>query len=503
MILMYHKIYLESPSIWWVDIDSFYRQMVELQSKKVVYLDEYDPTNPDHVVITFDGVYENVYKYALPILKKFNYPFELFITSKYIGKDNSFDTVDKRTGQPVNEPLAPFCNKQQLKELVKGGGRMQWHTVSHPNLTQSTQKELSSEITVPKTISALDKNGFKWIAYPHGEFNEEVLTHVKTKFEGGLSVIQGNDSDKYCFNRITVTNDSKFSKKTVGVIIPSYNYGSYLVEAIESVLKQTYLPHEILIIDDHSKDNTPEIGAYYAQQYPNLIRYVRNEKNLGVIRCFNKAVNLMTTEYVAFLGADNRFFTNYIEKTLSVILKNENCAVAYTDFVLFGPLASSMYQKVQKDRRAGQIDEQFYLVTFPESTDEQKKKIQKENYIHGSSLFSKDAFEQVGGYSKSKNRAEDHNLFYGMISNGYDAIKAHDTLLEYRQHSESQENTKLISIAELDFYKKKSRKLEDEINAIKSLKFWKAYILYKYPKVTIKKQIKKLLSKFIGNYLNT
>lgn len=503
MILMYHKVYLESPSIWWVDLDSFYRQMVQLQGKKVVYLDEYDPSNPDHVVITFDGVYENIHKYALPILKSFGYPFELFITSKYLGKDNSFDTVDKRTGEEVNEPLAMFCNKKQLNDLVKSGARLQWHTVSHQNLTQLTESELKKELTVPSHLKKVDSKGFNWIAYPHGEFNDFVLNAVEKKFKGGLSVVQGNDTDSYTLNRVTVTNDTNLTDKSVGIIIPSYNYGSYLVEAVESVLKQTYLPDEILIIDDHSSDNTPEIGEYYQSLYPHLIRFERNPKNLGIIPTFNKAVQMMTTDYIAFLGADNRFLSNYIENTFSVMLKNPTCGIAYTDFVLFGPLASSMYQKIQKDRRGPQIDENFFIINFPESTEKQTKKLSKENYIHGSSLFSRDTFHQVGGYSKDPDRAEDHNLFYRMVKNGSEAVKTNDTFLEYRQHSSSQANTKLISIAELDFYKKKSRNLEEELNAIKSLKFWKLYILYKYPKQTIKKQITKILLRIMGKYLNT
>ena len=93
MILMYHKIYPDSPTMWWVDVDNFYRQMCELKCRKVVSLDDYDPADPDHVVITFDGVYKNVLTFAAPILKDFGYPFELFVTSDYIGKDNSFDTV--------------------------------------------------------------------------------------------------------------------------------------------------------------------------------------------------------------------------------------------------------------------------------------------------------------------------------------------------------------------------------------------------------------------------
>jgi len=99
MILMYHKIYPESPTIWWVTPNAFWRQMEELRRYRVVPLDEYDPKDRNNVSITFDGVYENVYKFAFPILKKFGYPFELFIIGNFIGKDNVFDK---------DEPQAKF-----------------------------------------------------------------------------------------------------------------------------------------------------------------------------------------------------------------------------------------------------------------------------------------------------------------------------------------------------------------------------------------------------------
>jgi len=84
MILLYHKIYLESPTQWWVDTNNFWRQMYELQNHEVVHLADYDPNNPEHVVITFDGVYENVFQYALPVLKSFDYPFELFVVGFFL-----------------------------------------------------------------------------------------------------------------------------------------------------------------------------------------------------------------------------------------------------------------------------------------------------------------------------------------------------------------------------------------------------------------------------------
>ena len=486
MILMYHKIYPDSPTLWWVSVDSFYKQMCEIQHKKIVYLDDYDPNNPEHVVITFDGVYENVYKFALPILKKFNYPFELFISGDHIGKTNDFDKIDKKTGQPTNEPSAFFATVLQLDALVKAGGRLQWHTNSHPNLTILSKNQVIDELTIPNRIKKIDPKGFKWFAYPHGEYNELVITEIKKRFRGGLSVIQGNDINLYALNRITMTEATSLRKASIGVIIPCYNYGKFLPEAIESVLHQTRPVDKIIILDDCSTDNTQEIATIYKQKYPEIIQYIRNKENLGIVPNFNKGVNLIDTEYVCLLGADNRFLSSYIEKTAKILDENDSVAVAYTDFALFGPNASEMYSRMPLNRRGEIIENKIFKVHFPNFTKEAIKNLDEINFMHGSSLFKKKAFVSVGGYIKTK-KAEDHNLFQRIVENGYKAKRVPEAILEYRQHSALQANTKLISLAELKFYKEEYKRVSMELQKIYSSRAWQILFFVKQPKKAIKR----------------
>lgn len=456
---MYHKIAPDSPTMWWVQIDEFYRQMCELRGKDVVYLDDYDPNNPNHVVITFDGVYENVHKHALPILKKFGYPFELFITTNYIGKDNQFDRIDKRTGLKTNEPITNFASLKQLKELVKNGGRLEWHTKSHPNLTKIKQEDLKKELNIPKKLKNFDKNGFNWIGYPHGEFNDKVIKLSEKLFKGGLSVIQGNDKNPFKFNRLTVINDTKISNNSIGVIIPSYNYGQFLVEAVESVLNQTRPADKILIIDDCSTDNTQEIGEKFARDFPENIVFHKNKNNLGIVKNFNKAVSLLKTDYITFLGADNRFVSNYLEETSRILDENNNIAIAYTDFALFGARASEMFDRMPHNRRGKIVNNQFFIVNFPDFSKNETKKLKEINFMHGSSMYRYDAYKMVGGYLESK-KAEDHNLFHRIIENGWKAKRVPKPILEYRQHSKDQTNSKIIYQAELKFYKDEYHKIK-------------------------------------------
>lgn len=459
MILMYHKVDARSPTMWWVDAATFNRQMAGLAGYKVVYLDDYDPGDPTHVAITFDGVYRNVLQYAAPILKRYGYPFELFLSSDFVGKDNEFDLI---------EPREPFSSESELARLVALGGRLQWHTRSHPRLEQSRRdsdwKVVDAELTVPEEIRSLDPSGFGWFAYPYGAFSDDVCDEVARRFAGAVSCDQGNDHDRYRLNRITVTNSTRFGR-TVCLVIVSHNYGEFLCEAIESALQQTCPPDSVLIMDDCSSDTTESIGTRYARLYPGLITYHRNEQRLGIVDTFNRAVALTESDCICFLGADNRLSSDYVEQCLIALAGGDDKrAIAYTDFLLFGPNARDEYWKHASDRRGRIIDDLYYEVSFPEFS---RAAMLEGNFIHGSAMYLRSAFLAVGGYrSAGEGRPEDANLFRRMVSAGFGAAKAAQAKLEYRQHSSSQANIVSRTQGELAFYRAYSRRLEFKVKAL-------------------------------------
>lgn len=462
MILMYHKIAPTAPTQWWVEVDQFYRQLCELRGSQVVQLADYEPSNPDHVVITFDGVYENVAHYAAPLLERFGYPYELFVTSEYIGNSNAFD-------RESGEPEAIFANTGMLARMVAGGASLQWHTRTHPHLPQlSDLSVLQGEFAVPDVLRAIDPKGFKWIAYPHGEFDERSRALAVERFTGAVSCNQGSESDRFALNRLTVTNETSFRRGTIGVVVPCYRYGGFLPEALDSLVRQTRPPDKILIADDASPDNTPEVSNYYVRRYPKLITALRNEKNLGIVANFNQAVRAIGTDYVCFLGADNRYRSDFIERTSAVLDSEPRTAIAYTDFAMFGPLATLEYNSFDPSWKGGTLYDSFYLINFPDFTSEVRARLVAKNFIHGSSLYRRLAFDQVGGY-RDGGQAEDHNLFKRILDHDWMAKRVPHPLLEYRKHSLDQANTRLLSQAELNFYKQLVREKDQRIVALEAM----------------------------------
>ncbi len=102
----------------------------------------------------------------------------------------------------------------------------------------------------------------------------------------------------------------------VSVVIPAYNAAAYIVAAIESVLAQTVMPAEIIVVDDGSTDST----AALLEPYQNRIRYIYQE-NAGVSAARNRAIEAANGDFIAFLDADDVWHPQKLELQMEVFAK--------------------------------------------------------------------------------------------------------------------------------------------------------------------------------------
>ena len=105
------------------------------------------------------------------------------------------------------------------------------------------------------------------------------------------------------------------AKVVVTILMSVYNGEKYLHEAVESILNQTFSGFEFLIIDDASKDGTPEILHEYAEK-DQRIRVETNAENLGLTTSLNKGLRLARGEYVARMDADDISDPTRLEKQI-------------------------------------------------------------------------------------------------------------------------------------------------------------------------------------------
>jgi len=138
--------------------------------EQILYTDKDD-------VLTFDGVYKNVYKYRKELYRR---KVILFVMGNYVGKDNSFN---------IGMPLEKFCDWNEIMDMVINYNfGLGWHTWSHRDLTKLEASEIKKELTPPSFFNT------KYFAYPYGKFDKLVLDWVKIiGYDIAYSVDKGNN----------------------------------------------------------------------------------------------------------------------------------------------------------------------------------------------------------------------------------------------------------------------------------------------------------------------
>lgn len=197
---------------------------------------------------------------------------------------------------------------------------------------------------------------------------------------------------------------------TVGLYIQNYNYGCFLGDAIQSVLKQTCQPDELIVIDDCSHKFIAERDEAIAKYN---VRLVKNEKNLGCPQTINRAVSLLNTDYICGLSADDYFEEIYfLEKLKQCLDDNNDVGFAYSNFIMLQPNGNILpHDRYEFD---GEL-------------------LMRGNYIHGSAMYRKFCFEQVGGYIE--NHSEDWEFWKAVVRKGWKGKKVHGVNLLYRKHN--------------------------------------------------------------------
>lgn len=120
----------------------------------------------------------------------------------------------------------------------------------------------------------------------------------------------------------------------VSVIIPTYNSADYVCEAIDSVLKQTYKPLEIIVIDDGSTDHTREMVQPYITKF--AVRY-SYQRNCGVSSARNAGINAANGDYVAFLDADDLWASDHLDQLVNTLENHPECSIGFSAIDIFGP----------------------------------------------------------------------------------------------------------------------------------------------------------------------
>jgi len=129
----------------------------------------------------------------------------------------------------------------------------------------------------------------------------------------------------------------KINKRpVVSVIMPVYNAGSFLVEAIESILRQTYRNFELIIVDDGSTDNSWQLIKKYKAKYPNKLKifHLENRINYAGNGAVNHGMRFARGEFIARMDADDIAYKNRLKKQVEYLLNHTAVILLGTQAVI-------------------------------------------------------------------------------------------------------------------------------------------------------------------------
>lgn len=205
---------------------------------------------------------------------------------------------------------------------------------------------------------------------------------------------------------------------TVSVLLPVYNAEKFLNEAIESVISQSLVDWELILIDDGSTDSSLNILETFATQ-DSRIKIYKNEQNLGLIATLNKGVELCNGDYIARMDADDIMQPNRLEKQVLFLERNRGYGMCGTNALIID----------QEGHETGRI------VNLASNELLRINLLFSVPFVHPSIMFRKEIFNDIE-YDLDYKHVEDYDLWV-RFSTEWKIANLPDFLFKYRWHDKN------------------------------------------------------------------
>ena len=270
----------------------------------------------------------------------------------------------------------------------------------------------------------------------------------------------------------------------VSVIIPTFNRLSLISRAIDSVLKQTLKPFEIIVVDDGSSDNT---STLIKNNYKS-VKLIK-QKNLGVSKARNVGIKNSSGDWIALLDSDDEWKKNKLEVQIKSLSEHDYYSVCHTNEIWIRN-GTRVNQKKRHQKYGGDIFDKCLDIC---------------RISPSSIIFQKNIINEVGWFDESLSICEDYDLWLRITANFKILFINKPLIIKYGGHSDQLSksvngieayrikslenllsNTRLIKdykvltikmlITKLDIYKKgllKRHKTNELLKINRKIKFWK------------------------------
>ena len=198
----------------------------------------------------------------------------------------------------------------------------------------------------------------------------------------------------------------------VSIVIPCFNGGGLVREAVASALAQTHADVEVVVVDDGSTDPVTLAALEGVDAGP--ARVIRQE-NRGLSGARNRGIEEATGDYILPLDHDDEIYPTYVAQAAAVLDEQPGVGIVYARAERFG---ASSGEWVLPDFTVGR------MLTG--------------NLIHASAAFRREDWRTVGGYSSALRRGyEDHDFWLKLLSLGRDVVRLDEILFRYRDTEDS------------------------------------------------------------------
>lgn len=205
----------------------------------------------------------------------------------------------------------------------------------------------------------------------------------------------------------------------ISVCMATYNGEKFIERQLNSILPQLNESDEVIIVDDSSKDNTINLIEEMKKK-DKRIKLIQNNPNLGVLKSFNKAMNLAQGDFLFLCDQDDYWYENKVEKVMSVFYEDPSVYLVSHDAQV-------------KDNDLNLIDGSWDRYNANKKTSSIVKTIFKNSYTGCMMAFRKELRDDTVEFPE-KIQMHDQWLALVAMKNNYKIVNLEDKLMAYIRH---------------------------------------------------------------------
>lgn len=230
------------------------------------------------------------------------------------------------------------------------------------------------------------------------------------------------------------------NQPSVSIIVPCYNQGQYLAEALDSVLSSTFQDWECIIVNDGSTDNSADVATTFVERDSRF--KLLHQHNSGPSAARNRGVHESSGEFILFLDGDDKIEPEYIGSGISFLQKHADCTLFYCKARTFGS-----EEKINN----------WNYTTY--------RNLLRYNSIHCCSIIRRKDFDRIGGFDENMRGYEDWEMFIRLLYHNDFVCQSEKILFNYRIHRhEGSVNLQAIRRSKeiMEYIYNKNRAIYDE-----------------------------------------